>query len=509
MGFLILLSALAFVFMAVKLLRSKSKTPSPLDQIPGPRKLPLIGDLHLLIGKNPLPHRIFRDLAVKHGPLINLHLGELPWLIVSSVDVAKQVMRTHDIVFANRPPSLVATAISYNYTNLGMASYGEHWRHLKKIATLELLSVKRVRSFRAIREEENFNMAKHIASGAGSMVDLSRRGYLLSFEVTTRATIGKKTDQEQKAITSAITDILKLGSGLSLPDLFPSSKLLPVISGANYNVNRIFRQADTILESIMKQHRAYRAVKSSDERLEDLADVLLQHQEDKDELPLTNETIKGVVMDMFVAGSDTSATGVEWVMSELVKKPSTLIKATEEVRRVMDDKGYIDESRFNELPYLKLVVKEVLRLHPPLPFLVPRISSHESELNGYKIPAETRLIVNAWAIGRDPKYWGDDAEEFKPERFENSTVHYLGNNLEYIPFGSGRRLCPGMNFGVANVEFTAATLLYHFDWSMPKGMKNEDLDMTESFGVTVKRKNPLLLVPTLKRPLKQAPLMVD
>lgn len=209
---------------------------------------------------------------------------------------------------------------------------------------------------------------------------------------------------------------------------------------------------------------------------------------------------------MFVAGSDTSATGVEWVMSELIRKPSTLRKATEEVRRVMDGKGYVDESKFEELTYLKLVVKETLRLHPPLPFLVPRISSEECEIDGFKIPAETRVIVNAWALGRDPKYWGDEAEEFKPERFENSAVDYRGNNLEYIPFGSGKRICPGINFGVANVEFTVSTLLYHFDWEMPGGgFRNEDLDMTESFGVTVKRKNNLLLVPTLKRPLKRAP----
>lgn len=436
---------------------------------------------------------------------MRLQLGELPWLIVSSIDVAKQVMRNHDILFSNRPHGLVATAISYNYTNLGMAPYGAHWRHLKKIATLELLSVKRVRSFRGIREEENFNLAKHAADNEGSMVDLSQRGYLLAFEVTTQATTGKKTDEEQKAIMKAIAGIREVGSGLSLADLYPSSKLIPIVSGMNSRVNRIFKQADDILESIVKRHRGFMAAKTSDERLEDLADVLLQHQKDGDELPLTNETIKGVIMDMFVAGSDTTATAIEWVMSELIRKPSTLKKATEEVRKVMDDKGYVDESKFDELSYLKLVVRETLRLRPPLPFLVPRISSEECEIDGYQIPAETRVIVNAWALGRDPEYWGDDAEEFKPERFENSSVDYRGNNLEYIPFGSGKRICPGMNFGLANVEFTVSTLLYHFDWEMPRGIRNEDLDMTESFGVTVKRKNNLNLIPIVKRPLKRAP----
>lgn len=294
MAFLILLYSLVLLILLMKLLKNKSKSTSPLNQIPGPTVLPLIGNLHLISGTNPLPHHIFRDLANKHGPLMRLQLGELPWLIVSSVDVAKQVMRNHDILFSNRPHGIVATAISYNYTNLGMAPYGAHWRHLKKIATLELLSVKRVRSFRGIREDENFNLAKHVAENERSLVDLSRRGYLLSFEVTTQATTGKKTDEEQKAITTAIADILKIGSGLSLADLYPSSKLIPIISGTNSRVNRIFKQADAVLESIVKRHREFMA--ANDERLEDLADVLLQHQKDEDELPLTDETIKGVIM---------------------------------------------------------------------------------------------------------------------------------------------------------------------------------------------------------------------
>lgn len=204
---------------------------------------------------------------------------------------------------------------------------------------------------------------------------------------------------------------------------------------------------------------------------------------------------------MFVAGTDTSATTVEWAMSEMIRNPSKLNKAQEEVRKVCDEQGYLDEDKLDKLKYLKLIIKETLRLHPPLPLLVPRMSAHRCEINGYEIPAGTRVVVQGWVLGRDPEYW-NDAEEFIPERFEESSHDFHGSNLEYMPFGAGRRICPGMLFGLANVEIPLAKLLYHFDWKMPYGMKHDELDMTEAFGATVNRKHPLCLIPIVKRPLR-------
>lgn len=203
---------------------------------------------------------------------------------------------------------------------------------------------------------------------------------------------------------------------------------------------------------------------------------------------------------MFLAGSETSAAVIEWAMSEMVKNPLTLKKAQEEVRKVFDKTGRLDEERIHELEYLPLAIKETLRIHPPLPFMMPRLNSRKCTLNGYDIPTNTRLIVHAWALGRDAKYW-PDADQFTPERFQGSAIDYKGNDFQYLPFGSGRRLCPGMNFGAANADLALATLLYHFDWEMPRGLRNQDLDMTEDFAITVRRKNPLVLIPTLKRPL--------
>nr|AMZ03386.1 cytochrome P450 CYP71D381 [Plectranthus barbatus] len=491
-------SALIFPAVSLLLLLWLTKTRKPksdLDRIPGPRRLPLIGNLHHLISLTP-PPRLFREMAAKYGPLMRLQLGGVPFLIVSSVDVAKHVVKTNDVPFANRPPMHAARAITYNYTDIGFAPYGEYWRNLRKICTLELLSARRVRSFRHIREEENAGVAKWIASKEGSPANLSERVYLSSFDITSRASIGKATEEKQ-TLTSSIKDAMKLG-GFNVADLYPSSKLLLLITGLNFRIQRVFRKTDRILDDLLSQHRSTSA---TTERPEDLVDVLLKYQKEETEVHLNNDKIKAVIMDMFLAGGETSATAVDWAMAEMIRNPTTLKKAQEEVRRVFDGKGYVDEEEFHELKYLKLVIKEMLRMHPPLPFLVPRMNSERCEINGYEIPANTRLLINAWAIGRDPKYW-NDAEKFIPERFENSSIDFKGNNLEYIPFGAGRRMCPGMTFGLASVEFTLAMLLYHFDWKMPQGIK---LDMTESFGASLKRKHDLLMIPTLKRPLRLAP----
>ncbi|PHT93335.1 hypothetical protein T459_01217 [Capsicum annuum] len=201
---------------------------------------------------------------------------------------------------------------------------------------------------------------------------------------------------------------------------------------------------------------------------EDLMDVLLRVQNDGN-YELTRNNIKAVILDMFAAGTDTSASTVDWTMAEMLKNPSALEKAQEEVRRVFSEKGYVDESIFDQLKYLRAVIKETLR-----------------------------KLVNVWTIGR---YW-EDAECFKPERFLDSSIDFNGNNFEYIPFGAGRRMCPGMSFGLANVEHPLALFLYHFDWKLPNRIKHEDLDMSEVyFGVTVRRELNMHVIPIVSKPV--------
>ena len=204
--------------------------------------------------------------------------------------------------------------------------------------------------------------------------------------------------------------------------------------------------------------------------------------------------------DLFVAGTETSSTAVEWAMAEMLKNPRVMAKAQAEVRDIFSRKGNADETVVRELKFLKLVIKETLRLHPPVPLLIPRESRESCAINGYEIPVKTRVIINAWAVARDPEHW-NDAESFNPERFLDSSIDYQGTNFEYIPFGAGRRMCPGILFGMANIEIALAQLLYYFDWKLPNGARHEELDMTEGFRTSTKRKQDLYLIPITYRPL--------
>jgi cytochrome P450 len=183
-------------------------------------------------------------------------------------------------------------------------------------------------------------------------------------------------------------------------------------------------------------------------------------------------------------------------MSELMRNPEVMAKAQAEVRRLLDNMRPQDhEGHLEELPYLRMVVKEGLRLHPVLPLMLPRVCRETCDIGGFNVVEGSRVMVNVWAIARNPDYWSH-AEEFRPERFVDSKVDYKGAHFEYLPFGSGRRMCPGNIFGLAMVELILTRLLYYFDWSLPAGIQPDELDMDMIVGMTAKRKNPLILVAT-------------
>ncbi|KAH1121211.1 hypothetical protein J1N35_004371 [Gossypium stocksii] len=429
---------LVFIFMVFKQwMRSKIKE-TPKNLPPAPWKLPIIGHLHLLIFA--LPHKRLAELAKRHGSLMHLQLGELSHVVVSSPEAAKEVMKTHDINFANRPFLLGAEIVLYNLSDIGFAPYGSHWRQLRKVCTLELLSTKRVQSFRSIREAET--------------------------------ALAGRCKLQHETLIPILKEFVDALGGFSITDLFSSVKLLPMISGMRAKLERFHHDLDVMLESIIEERRASNTnLGNSDDETDDLLDVLLNLQDHGGlEFPLTTDNIKAVILDMFIGGTETSSTVVEWAMSEIMKNPRVLEKAQAEVRQVYDRTGDVNESDLHELKNLKLVIKETLRLHPPLSLLIPRENSERCEINGYEIPAKTKVIVNAWAIGRDSNYWSE-AERFIPERFINSSVDYKGANFEFIPFGAGRRICPGMSYGMAVVELSLAKLLSHFDWKLPNGMK--------------------------------------
>ncbi|KAI3848723.1 hypothetical protein MKW98_012434 [Papaver atlanticum] len=292
-------------------------------------------------------------------------------------------------------------------------------------------------------------------------------------------------------------EIVKLAGGFDICDMFPSVKFLRLVSSTKHKLEKSDQEISNIINNIIMDHRENRTseTKMAHELEEDLVDALIRVQENNEFEPaIGTENIKSIIMDIFAAGTDTSSTVLEWAMSELMKNPRVMEKVQAEVRQVFNGKKQIDEVELHKLEYLNLVVKETLRLHPAGPLLLPRECREKCEINGYEIPKKAKVIVNAWEIARNSDYWSD-ADKFQPERFSSGSVDYRGTNFEYIPFGAGRRMCPGISFGIANIELPLAQLLYHFDWKLPDGIRPENLDMSETFGSTVRRRNDLYLIP--------------
>ncbi|OIW20437.1 hypothetical protein TanjilG_11136 [Lupinus angustifolius] len=490
-----MLSFFLFLLIVVSIvLKSKAK-PSNSKLPPGPPKLPIIGNIHQL---GAMPHHGLAKLSQQYGPLMHIKLGELSTTVVSSPEIAKEIMRTHDIIFANRPHLLAADIISYGSKGMTFSPYGSYWRQMRKICTLELLTAKRVESFRMVRKEEASNLVKEICSSEGSCVNISKIINLFTCGLTSRIAFGVKSKDEE-AFVDTMKDVSKVIGGFSISDLYPSVEVLQFLTGFRSKVEKIHQEMDRILGNIVREHRdkTSESKGTNEKEGEDLVDVLLKLQKQENlEHPLTDNVIKATILDIFGAGSGTTAKTLEWAMSELVKNPSVMERTQAEVRRVFDGKLNVDESNLHELKYLKSVIKETLRLHPPVPLLLPRECSERCNIKGLEISAKSKVIVNAWAMGRDPSYW-IEAEKFYPERFIDSSIDYKGADFQFIPFGAGRRMCPGVTFGMANIELILANLVFHFDWKMPNGNKPEELDMTESFGLSLRRKHDLYLIPSV------------
>ncbi|OEL30374.1 Ent-isokaurene C2-hydroxylase [Dichanthelium oligosanthes] len=483
------------------------KMPPALRLPPGPRQLPLIGSLHhlLLSRHGDLAHRTLRELSSLHGPLMMLRLGAVPTLVVSSAEAAREVMRTHDAAFASRHQTPTLRVFSAGGRDILFSPYGDLWRQLRRICVLELFSARRVQSFRRIREEEAAGLLRSVADscsaaaaqggGSGAVVDIGERICRAMNDTIVRSAVGGRCPRRDDFLRE-LHRAVKLTAGFNLADLYPSSRLVRWLSRALRETERCNQTVRGIMAEIIREQPVENY--GDDDNL--LA-VLLRLQRDGDaQCPLTTEVITTVIMEIFAAGSETSSTALEWALSELTRNPRVMHKAQSEVREAFNGQHKLTEPDTENLRYLPLVIKETLRLHIPVPFLLPRECREPCRVMGYDIPKGTKVLVNAWAIARDGRHW-EDAEEFRPERFEGTEVDFRGADFEFTPFGAGRRMCPGMSLGLVNMELALAGLLYHFDWELPEGREvGGGGEVREAFGITVKRKSKLVLHATPRVP---------
>ncbi|XP_075107248.1 cytochrome P450 736A117-like [Nicotiana tabacum] len=485
-------------FLVWWLLMTKTKTK---NLPPSPPKLPFIGHLHKL---GLYPHHSLHKLAQQYGPLMFLKLGSVNTLVVSSAEAASEIMKTHDLIFCDRPKSNINKKLLYDFKDVSVAPYGEYWRQMRSICVLQLLSNKRVQSFRVVREEEAALLLKKIREYCSpEAVNLSELFMTLTNDIVSRAAFGRKysggeSGEKFRKLMKTFVGIL---GGFDFGTFLPSLAWVDRVSGLEAKVERVAKEMDEFLEGVVEEHLDnHKRVTNllgrrvENEGREDFVDVLLGiYKQNMADFSIDRDSIKALIVDIFAGGTDTTYTLLEWTMTELLSHPNAMNKLQDEVREIgKGKKELVCGDYLDKMHYLKAVIKETLRLHPPIPLLVPRQARQDVKVMGYDIKAGTMVITNGWAIGRDPAIW-DDAEEFKPERFLNSSIDFKGHDFGLIPFGAGRRGCPGISFAMATNELVLANVVKNFNWELPKG---QDLDMTECTGLTTHRKVPLLAVAT-------------
>uniref|UniRef100_A0A7N0RIX9 Cytochrome P450 n=1 Tax=Kalanchoe fedtschenkoi TaxID=63787 RepID=A0A7N0RIX9_KALFE len=489
---MIILPLLLALWLVASLSRTKRYTSALLP--PSPPRLPVIGNLHQL-GEHA--HQSLRSLALTHGPLMLIHLGSVPAYVVSSAEIAREMLKTHDIIFSNRSDSYIFRRLLYDGKDILLAPYGEYWRHIRAIGVLQLLSSRRVQSYQAVREEEIALMIENI-KGSDSSIDLSKMLGTLTNDILCRIAFGKKYSQGEgeEKFKKLFDEFGELLGVFNIGEYIPWLKWLNHLNGLNARVDRNFLEFDKLLDQIFDDHIATRSEEGPKEHDQmDLLDVLLDNQHDAGitDVTIARTNMKAILADMFAGGSDTTYAALEWAMTELVKHPTAMTKVQKQIRQIVGERRSVTKEDLQKMDYLKAVIKETLRMHPPIP-LMPRISSQQVKLHGFNIPAHTRVFINITAIGRDAERW-DEPDEFRPERFlDAGACDSRAQEFDFMPFGGGRRGCPGVTFATAVMELVLANLLHCFDWSLPDGARGEELDVEETSGLSVHKKNPLILV---------------
>ncbi|GLT64379.1 hypothetical protein SLA2020_368780 [Shorea laevis] len=495
----IFLSSVALI-LPLRQRRCRQNGSSP----PGPSGWPIFGNIFDL---GAIPHQILYELKPKYGPVLWLKLGSVNTLVIQSAEAAAELFKNHDQVFCDRRSPASFTAHNYNQGAISLSKYGRpYWRMLRRFYSTELMVNRRINDLAPVRRKCIDNMIRFMeedaaaarARGETGELDLSHFLFLMGFNLVGNFLLSQdllsSQSEDGKEFFDAMGKVAEWGTTPNVADFFPALKWLDP-QGIKRKMEKDMGRAIKIISGFVERRIEEKKL-GKEKQTKHILDVLLEHQSngrDRDD-ELTEQKVIIFILEMFFAGSDTSSATIEWAMAELLRKPDSMGKAKEELDRVIGPDRKVEESDVEELHYLQAVIKETLRLHPPVPLLVPGNAMEDTYFMGYFIPKDTQLWVNVWAIGRDPDAW-EDPLMFKPERFLDSKIDYKGQNFELIPFGSGRRICAGVALAHRLLNVALASLLHCFDWELPNNTTSEELDMSERMGITIRKLVPLKAIP--------------
>ncbi|XP_013691273.1 cytochrome P450 76C3-like [Brassica napus] len=485
---------LLYFFVTVKT-RSSSRGSSRATLPPGPPKLPVVGNI-FQVGYSP--HRSLTALSKIYGPIMGLKLGSLTTIVISSPEAAKEALKTQDHHLSARTFNDPVRVFDHHEYSVAWGPPSARWRLLRKTTTMHLLSTQRLNAMEPLRMKKVEELMSFInkCCEREEAVDIARAFFVTALNIisnalfsTDFATHDSKSSHEYH---NTVISLMNVTGKPNVGDYFPFLRFLD-LQGTRKEATLCTQRLFKVFQDFMNARMAKKSSHTKDISSFDMLDTLLDlTQENKAELSLND--IKHFLQDLFTAGTDTNSSTMEWVMSELIRNPEKMVKAQSEIRQVIGENGVVQESDIPRLPYLQAIVKETLRLHPAAP-LIPRKSESDVHIFGFLIPKNASVLVNVLAIGRDSSVW-ENPTRFEPERFLLREIDVKGKDFELIPFGAGRRMCPGMSMALRTMSLVLASLLYSFDWKAQKGVVAENMDMTDAFGVTLRKAKPLRAVPT-------------
>ncbi|XP_050267317.1 cytochrome P450 CYP82D47-like [Quercus robur] len=491
-----------FIFFLLWISRRVQRTASKKTVPPGAGGAwPLIGHLRLLRELQP-PHITLGKMADKYGPIFTIYLGVHRTLVVSSWEIAKECFTTNDKAFANRPKAIAAEIMGYNYAMFGSSPYGPYWRQLRKITVLEVLSNHRLELLKHIRQAEVSASIKDMyyqwVKNENVPVEMKRWFGYTTLNVVLKTVVGERfsgavtnmENEENDQRRKALRDFFDLTGAFVLSDAIPYLRWLD-LGGYKKAMKKTGKELDYMVGEWLEEHKRSK-ISGEVKGHQDFMDVMLSNVTDDDAETSSYDAdtiIKATSLVLMLAGTDATTITLTWALSLLLNNFEALRKAQQELDLQVGRERQVEESDMKNLVYLQAIIKETMRLYPAASLSVPHESTEDCTLAGYRVPAGTRLIVNVSKLHRDPDVWSNP-NEFQPERFltTHKDVDVRGQHFEYLPFGSGRRVCPGISFALQVIQLTLATLLHAFEISTPL---NEPVDMSEEAGQTNLKVTPL------------------
>ncbi|XP_076915196.1 cytochrome P450 76T24-like [Bidens hawaiensis] len=483
---LILSSIICFFFLlhVIDLYRKRRLPPGPIG-------FPIIGNL-LDIG--PKPHESLAKLAKKHGPLMTIQLGRITSVVASTPDAAREILLRNDEACAGRPVPHAVTALKHPDKAVLWIPTNETWQTIRKLIRMCLTSQNKLDTLMNIRESVVEEVLDFLRVRQKADVDVGELAFAVALNEFSRKFFSRNVISTYEhdnihAFKTAVETAMEVQGKSNIADVFPVLRPFDP-----QNIRRQAKEAfvwlEDMVEGFVNERLKHRELKLP--RFGDVFDSLLDYCDEHIEDDFNVNHIKALTVDVLVAGTDTIASTTTWIMSELLLNPHMFSRVREEVSQIVKEDGKIKEAKTLNLPYLQAVIKETLRLHAGSPILAPHITQSEVKIGSYAIPKNTQLVVNVWAMAHDPRYW-ENPTMFMPERFLEDKRDYKGQHFEFIPFGSGRRKCPGMPLAERMLSLIVAAFVYHFNWELPHAI--EEMDMSDTYGLALLKATPLVATP--------------